>query len=248
MKIFSAAKYVGFAVLVLAMGAGCSATPEKDEGSGANLQSMAAQAIADARKAVERARSVDALWPSTEGFLRDAEAAYDGEDYENGISLANRARTEADQAYNEVMLERAKALLEEARQYEHVMNADQKNTLAEGEAAIARFEGEHAYNLLSGLLAELRSAMLNYTVESGDSLWSISGQNDVYDNPYQWPLIYKSNQDQIKDADLIFPDQEFAVDRFPNADDVDAAVSHAKNRGAWSLGTTEQSDVDYLGQ
>ncbi|NOR52314.1 MAG: LysM peptidoglycan-binding domain-containing protein, partial [Gammaproteobacteria bacterium] len=47
----------------------------------------------------------------------------------------------------------------------------------------------------------------SYVVEQGDNLWTISGQEDIYDNPYQWPLIYKANRDQIRDADLIFPGQ-----------------------------------------
>jgi len=43
---------------------------------------------------------------------------------------------------------------------------------------------------------------MNYEVEKGDNLWNISGKPSVYADPYQWPLIYKANSDQIKDADL----------------------------------------------
>lgn len=86
----------------------------------------------------------------------------------------------------------------------------------------------------------------DYSVVKGDSLWSISGQSSVYGNPYQWPLIYKTNSDQIKDADLIYPGQNLAIDRNASAGDVDAAINHAKTRGAWSIGAVEASDKAYL--
>ena len=86
-----------------------------------------------------------------------------------------------------------------------------------------------------------------YLVVSGDSLWSISGQDSIYGNPYQWPLIYKANSAQIKDADLIFPGQYFYIPKASGAERA-AAVEHAKNRGAWTIGETEDSDLDYLSQ
>ena len=87
----------------------------------------------------------------------------------------------------------------------------------------------------------------SYTVVSGDNLWNISGQSAVYGNPYQWPLIYKANSDKIKDADLIFPGQEFTIPS-ASAAEIDAAVQHAKTRGAWSIGAVEESDQNYLAQ
>ena len=50
----------------------------------------------------------------------------------------------------------------------------------------------------------------------------------------------------IKDADLIYPGQEFSINRNASMSEVDAAIMHAKTRGAWTLGATEQSDMDYL--
>ncbi|MFT5550032.1 MAG: nucleoid-associated protein YgaU [Candidatus Azotimanducaceae bacterium] len=87
----------------------------------------------------------------------------------------------------------------------------------------------------------------SYLVETGDNLWNIAGQNSVYGNSYQWPLIYKANVGQIKDADLIFPGQSFDIPK-ARAGDSAAAIAHAKNRGAWTIGQTEASDLDYLAQ
>ena len=100
--------------------------------------------------------------------------------------------------------------------------------------------------------AEMGPAMAaaadNYTVVSGDNLWMISGKSEIYNDVYQWPLIFKANSGQIKDADLIFPGQVLAIDRGASDADIQAAVNHAKTRGAWVLGETEASDTAYLGK
>lgn len=99
-----------------------------------------------------------------------------------------------------------------------------------------------------GMGAAAAGSMDMYTVVPGDSLWAISAKSGVYGNPYQWPLIYKANRGKIQDADLIFPGQEFDIDRSASAADIDAAVMHAKTRGAWSLGVAEDSDMAYVNQ
>lgn len=87
-----------------------------------------------------------------------------------------------------------------------------------------------------------------YSVVSGDHLWGIAAKPRIYGNPYHWPLIYKANADSIADADLIEPGQVLNIARGSSSDEIDAAVSHAKTRGAWSLGVTEDSDKGYLGR
>jgi len=86
----------------------------------------------------------------------------------------------------------------------------------------------------------------NYEVQRGDHLWGIASQPRIYGNPYAWPLIYKANSAMIKDADLINPGQNLDINRSASPGDVDAAVRHAKTRGAWQLGVTEESDKAYL--
>ena len=88
----------------------------------------------------------------------------------------------------------------------------------------------------------------SYEVVRGDNLWNIASQSRIYGNPYQWPLIYKANSGKIKDADLIYPGQNFDINRAASAAEIDAAVRHAKTRGAWSLGAVEATDKTYLGR
>lgn len=85
-----------------------------------------------------------------------------------------------------------------------------------------------------------------YTVQRGDTLWGISASSVGYNDPYQWPLIYRENSEKIDDPDLIYPGQEFMIEAAPSDMEVEAAVEHAKTRGAWELGEVEQSDQEYL--
>jgi len=93
---------------------------------------------------------------------------------------------------------------------------------------------------------EARKADDSYSVVRGDHLWGISGKPTIYGNPYQWPLIFKANRDKIRDADLIQPGQVLTINRNASSAEVDAAINHAKTRGAWKLGVVEESDKRYL--
>ena len=96
--------------------------------------------------------------------------------------------------------------------------------------------------------AEAAAAKETYDVVKGDHLWGIASKSKIYGNPYQWPLLYKANSDKIEDADLIHPGQSLTVARGMSASEIDAAVKHAKTRGAWTIGVTEESDKAYLAQ
>ena len=231
-------------ILVLGMLAGCASTPKEpvvDQGS-----AEADQAIAAAEAAIAKAKANDWIWRDTEKFLKQAEDAAAKGDSDAAISLANKARNQAELAENQYYLEQAKVMFREASAVQG-LNASQQSALSEADKAIRNAEGRKAYDLLTPLLAEIRAASMQYEVVHGDSLWAISGKAETYNNPYQWPLIFKANRDQIKDADLIHPGQTFDVDRNPSAADVEAAVDHARNRGAWSIGVSEESDRRFLG-
>ncbi len=53
----------------------------------------------------------------------------------------------------------------------------------------------------------------SYTVMRGDYLWKIAANPDIYNDAFAWIRIYSSNADQIKNPDLIFPDQTFLIPR-----------------------------------
>ena len=104
---------------------------------------------------------------------------------------------------------------------------------AQAAAAIAQYEAERAaMEKEPEPVAEESPYIGGYLVVAGDNLWNIAGQDSIYGNPYQWPLIYKANSEQIKAMGA----------------EADAAIEHAKTRGAWTLGETEASDLQYLNQ
>lgn len=72
-----------------------------------------------------------------------------------------------------------------------------------------------------------------YTVKKGDTLWFIADKE--YTNAFLWPVIYWTNQEKIKDPDLIFPKQVFAIVHDSTEEEKSKAENFAKTRGSWSL-------------
>jgi nucleoid-associated protein YgaU len=219
MKINNFVRPLFIMMLVLGLAAGCASTSEE---SGAD-QAAAEQAIADAKSTNAQAKKMGAEWRDTGKMIKSAEAASEAGDYDKAVDLANKAQRQAENA-----MKQAK---------------DQQATL-EKSGAIGASEDQSSSRQGGAMIAGDNQ----YEVTSGDNLWSISGKGDIYANPYQWPLIYKANRDKIKDADLIYSGQILDIDRDASSADVDAAISHAKSRGAWSIGVTEASDEAYLAE
>ena len=184
--------------------------------TGDDAASAAEQAIADAKAANAEVAAMGYEWRDTGDIIKQAEAALADGDNEKALELANKALAQAQDAKRQAELEKQKFLDRTA--------GDMDDSMAAGAGAGAD----------------------SYTVVRGDNLWNISGKSDIYGDPYQWPLIYKANRSQIKDPDLIFPGQNFSIDRSASSSEIDAAINHARTRGAWSVGDVEQSDLDFL--
>ena len=179
----------------------------------------AAEAIAEAKATNAEAKALNYEWRDTGKVIKQAEEKLAAGDEEGALALAKKAKNQADIA------------------------------IAQADAENKKFLNDNTDSSASAGSSSTRGAgggVNSYSVVRGDNLWSISGKEEVYADPYQWPLIYKTNRDKIKDADLIHPGQVFDIDQNASASEIDAAVNHAKTRGAWSVGDTEQSDSDYL--
>jgi nucleoid-associated protein YgaU len=163
--------------------------------------------------------------------LKNARARNLGADWEENAKII----AEAEQAAADCENVRAKILANKA-----------EDAAAEAIAAMQMMKEEDT-KMAEAAPAGESPYMGGYLVVSGDNLWNIAGQDTIYSNPFMWPLIYKANSGQIKDADLIYPGQYFYIPKAKGAERA-AAIAHAKNRGAWTLGETEASDLDYLSQ
>jgi nucleoid-associated protein YgaU len=247
--------FVRLIALTLATGlvVGCASGPSAEEEAQASeaaattaAETTAAQAAIDeARAAVAEARAVGALPAGTADLLAQAESALASGDPAAAQQLAMQATERATAGVTEYYSRLARGEYEGIAQYTN-MTEDQIARLRAGEAAWNEGDRRTAYEIFSALRAELAAAHASYTVERGDSLWGIAGSSETYGNPYAWPLIYKQNSDQIRDADLIYAGQEFDIDTNPTRAAADAAMEHARNRGAWSVGEVEASDTAYL--
>jgi len=95
------------------------------------------------------------------------------------------------------------------------------------EAKLAEMKENKIYSLsemrntisgIEGKIAQLRANMPKgmydeYTVMRGDYLWRIARKADIYGDPFAWVRVYSYNREQIKDADLIYPEQIFKIHR-----------------------------------
>ena len=132
---------------------------------------LAAEAIADAKAANAEAKALNAEWNGTGTLIAEAEEKLAAGDTASAIALANEAEAQA------------RAAIEQA-------NAANKQFLNENAERLA-MEEANARGAMAGRVS-------SYSVVRGDNLWSISGKDEVYADPYQWPLIYKTTVTKSK--------------------------------------------------
>ena len=219
MKPIELLKVAAIAVLTSGLMVGCQQSSTEDMPADPMAEEECMGATPEVRNAIYAAK------------LKNARARNLGADWEENAKIIE----EAEQAAADCENVRAKILANKAED-------------AAAEAIEAQMAASEAMAVEETATVVDESPYLGgYLVVSGDNLWNIAGQDTVYSNPFMWPLIYKANSGQIKDADLIYPGQYFYI---PKARGVEraAAIEHAKNRGAWMLGETEASDMDYLSQ
>lgn len=226
MKTCALLKHIGLAAVVLTVAIGCTTTPTAQVDDDAEMALKEAREAMQAKQAMLAAEASDAI---ANAIALRSQVIAEGCEWEDTNILIANAQDQLSQGNPENAIAMANRASDRA------------------EAALA--DCQTSMGGSTPAATEIPDTMPgSYTVVSGDSLWGISAMDDIYADPYQWPLIYRANQDQITDADLIFPGQEFSITRGTYTLQVDAAIEHAKTRGAWSVGEVEDSDLDYLRQ
>lgn len=134
---------------------------------------------------------------------------------------------EAERMINQRRYGKAKKLLEEATQLAKM--AEQAALAPEKAPMVSATKPE-----------PIQAKPGSYVVVKGDCLWNIADQKEIYDDPFQWPLIYQANRDQIKNPDLIYPKQNFNVPKDAPEDQIKEARKKA-GAGApyWPPGPTD---------
>jgi hypothetical protein len=217
MKPIELLKVAAIAVLTSGLMVGCQQSSTDDMPADPMAEEECLGATPEVRNAIYAAK------------LKNARARNLGADWEENAKIIE----EAEQAAAECQNVLAKILA----------NRAEDAAAAAIKAQMAAAESE----TVAVVVVEESPYIGGYLVVSGDNLWNIAGQDTVYSNPFMWPLIYKANSGQIKDADMIHPGQYFYIPKARGAERA-AAIEHAKSRGSWTLGETEASDLDYLSQ
>ena len=217
MKPTELLKVAAFAFITSGMIVGCQQSSTDDMATDMTAEEECQGATPEVRNAIYAAK------------LKNARARNLGADWEENAKIIEEAEKAAEDCQNvraKILADKAEAAAAEA------ISMMQTEVVVVEEVVVVQEESPY----LGG-----------YLVVSGDNLWNIAAQDGIYGNPFQWPLIYKANSGQIKDADLIFAGQYFYIPKAKGSDRANA-IAHAKNRGAWSIGETEASDLDYLSQ
>jgi len=149
------------ALLSLGLITGCASTDESSDSM------TAEEAISAAKAANAEAKAANYEWRDTGKLISQAEKALADGDEEGAIELANKAAAQAEIAVAQADAENKKFLNDNA-------DAAGAGAAASSSSSSARGAG---------------GKVSSYSVVRGDNLWSISGKDEVYADPYQWPLI-----------------------------------------------------------
>ena len=177
-------------------------------------EAKANEAIAAEKEAIEELRSriadieaeIEATWAEIYRLLRTTED--DLLAFLEKIAEQEAMVDELARLAPERLLDRASELDER--------DADVDILLADRLALLS--DPRNRLNRLKTRISALRASLPKpkhdmYHVIRGDYLWKISGKREIFDDPWKWMRIYSSNREEIKDPDLIYPDQVFRIPR-----------------------------------
>ena len=201
--------------------------------------SAVADEIIELKVAIEKAEGIQAdKYPPAARSLDEAKSNYDSaidalidDDLEIASAHARLGLSWAENAFDTTENDAIVAVADAIRAINNATRsgADQnevalaQDILSQAEDAFVALRYADAIRLAqqaADIANAAASLVASYTVVPTDSLWKISSYNatnsskpKIFDDPFMWPLIFNANKEQIKDPDLIFPDQVFAIPR-----------------------------------
>ena len=219
MKLKALSRHIGVSILVLGVAISCGSTPEKDSATEDSMTKKGPTKKEIAASAIKAAKSALTKAQNANGEWKNTAKMI--EDAEKAMAAGDFDKA----------VSMAKKAEEEAN-----------NAILQASVENKKFKPTTELNGSSS------NGLTSYSVKGGDNLWAISSMDNIYADPYKWPLIYKANSSKISDPDLIYPGQVFDINQNALSEETEAAISHARNRGAWSIGAIESSDRSYLAE
>ena len=124
-----------------------------------------------------------------------------------------------------------RALVEEreksAREKEKAVAEERERCAAEKEA-LAKELRPKAEAPAPSEAAGPEKPMIYHKVTKGECLWKIA--QEIYGDPYQWPLIFQANRDRIRNPHLIYPRQNLKVPQDVSQDEIQRARKEASEK------------------
>lgn len=204
----------------------------KEEAELALLKSRAGKAIKLAREQlngsdlVQLRKYITDVCSISEKSLKKAESAFKSEKY----NLAKQEAQMSLQISNELPKLLEKRIIEEK---EKSIEIEEINRQASAILEEAKRKAAGIINEAEKEAAAIRAEILekrypsSYTVRAGDKLRFIASRREIYNDPYQWPLIYKANRDQIRDPHMLFVGQQLIIPRKLTVEEVREARKQA---------------------
>ncbi|MGH8455787.1 MAG: LysM peptidoglycan-binding domain-containing protein [Stenotrophobium sp.] len=196
---------------------------------------MTRDRVADAKKIVPGWTDAD------EPLLLAQQAAAQG-NAPRALEFAQQAQARADLVTEGRFLQLASAALPRLYSYTGLSDA-QLQRVRETELAIGRKDGRRAYQLATALEEQVKNRVEHHRVARGESLWTISAREDIYDNPWLWPLIWDANRDTLKNPSSVRAGQLLKIRPNPTIKEVVNAVNFAHEHGGTRINIGEVREV-----
>ncbi|MES2489822.1 MAG: LysM peptidoglycan-binding domain-containing protein [Pseudomonadota bacterium] len=196
---------------------------------------LATARVADAKKGQPKFADADSL-------LAQARAAAEQGNSANVISLSKQALARADLVMLGQYQGRAKALVQELNGTTGLSDT-QLARVKTAETALSNNQPREAYEIASRLSDELKNKVKSHKVNSGESLWTISARDDIYANPWLWPLIWQANRESLKNPGSVRAGQTLKIRANPTVDEVVNAVNYAHQNSGTRISIGEVKEV-----
>jgi nucleoid-associated protein YgaU len=179
---------------------------QREAETNAKIEQLDAE-IADLKQQIEDTQGqIDATWDEIYAMLGTDKAgveAYRSELNAIDSEIDGLAALSPEELFrHREDIEDIEKRIEEKKTSKIALLTEMENKFADMESKIAALKAKMPANIYD-----------QYTVIKGDYLWKISKKDEIYGDAYQWIRIYCVNKDQIKDPDLIYPEQIFNIAR-----------------------------------
>lgn len=205
-----------------------------------NAEAMEALKLATSR--VADAKHEQPGFTGADALLVQARAAAAQGNNASTISLSEQAVARADLVMLGKYRGRAQALLNKLNNTSGLSDA-QYTRLKAAEAAMSSQHPREAYEIASRLDIELKAGSKRHKVKKGESLWTIAKRDDIYANPWLWPLIWQANRQTLKSPSSVRAGQVLKIRANPSVDEVLKAVNFAHEHSGTRIKIGEIKEI-----